>query len=700
MKRNKIKYIYSFIYAICIVLLGTSIVYAAISWPTTPDGETAGWSIGTLLTTFTIDSWNVWIGKTPTTKLDVNGTISATNIAGSLTTASQPNITTLWTLSTLTVTWDSIFDTTTLFVDSTNNRVWIGTITPWVDLDVNDTDTSHIRAIITGQTNNPSIYMLADEANNKWWIYSTAPKLELGANNSIHMTILSTWDVGIGTASPTEKLDVAWSIKFWSTNSDWLKWWNIDIDSWLLKADSSTHSISVMNSGKVGIGTTTPGEKLDVVGNVSATTFVWDAINFNKQSNDPSVTVGNWKLYYRKDIYDSYTKLLLHMDWSNGATNFVDSSNSAHTINVQGWAQMSNISKKFGDTSWYFPNDGDFLEIPNSDDFNFWNWDFTVDLWMKATGSQWGWRGLLNFEKEGETRAWSIRTNGDIARTILYHSSTVSEMSYGTSDVNDGNWHHIAYVRSGNVFYLFVDGVAEDSDDFGNVTINSRSQSLYVSRGFPTVSTEYFNGNLDEVRVSKWVARWTNNFTPPTRDYNVGGLVFKDEGGTVTPMGGWGGGWWGWAGSLWGQSSSDLYYDSGNIWIGTTTPSTSLEVAGTTKTQDLEITWVWYDMLTPSWWTNHGVKCRRVGDWVEFRWYYDSTMANHNGWSLGVWIILPPQCYPDIDTDMSSIWCHGVSAPYNYNCLIRFTTTWYAYGYTSANVANFFFNGVRMWFGE
>ena len=111
-------------------ILSWIVVYATISWPSTPDGETAGWSIGTLITTFTIDSWNVWIWKTPTTKLDVNWTITATNIAWIISNATQSNITSIWTLTSLTVTGDTVIDTSTLFVDTTNNRVWIWTITP------------------------------------------------------------------------------------------------------------------------------------------------------------------------------------------------------------------------------------------------------------------------------------------------------------------------------------------------------------------------------------------------------------------------------------------------------------------------------------------------------------------------------------------------------------------------------------------
>ena len=223
-KTNKWRWLYLLIHWIIFVWIWSSIVYASISWPTTPDGETAWWSIGSMMSAITIDSWNVWIWKTPSVKLDVNGNITATNIAWTITTTTQPNITSIWTLSSLVVTWNSTFDTTTLFVDSTNNRVWIWTITPWVDLDVKDIDTSHIRAIITWQTNNPSIYMLADEANNKWWLYSTAPKLEFGANNSIHMTILSNGYVGIGTTSPDELLHINsgtadWAIKIINNGS-------------------------------------------------------------------------------------------------------------------------------------------------------------------------------------------------------------------------------------------------------------------------------------------------------------------------------------------------------------------------------------------------------------------------------------------------------------------------------------------------
>lgn len=81
----------------------------------------------------------------PASKLDVvgniasNGTVSATTLTGTLSTAAQPNITSVGTLGSLTVSGDVTVDTDTLVVDSTNNYVGIGTNSPAHRLDLRAT---------------------------------------------------------------------------------------------------------------------------------------------------------------------------------------------------------------------------------------------------------------------------------------------------------------------------------------------------------------------------------------------------------------------------------------------------------------------------------------------------------------------------------------------------------------------------------
>ena len=71
------------------------------------------------------------VGTTPA--ITINSSQEATfaqNITGTLATAAQTNITSVGTLSSLTVSGDLTVDTSTLFVDSTNNKVGLGTATP------------------------------------------------------------------------------------------------------------------------------------------------------------------------------------------------------------------------------------------------------------------------------------------------------------------------------------------------------------------------------------------------------------------------------------------------------------------------------------------------------------------------------------------------------------------------------------------
>jgi hypothetical protein len=75
-----------------------------------------------------------------------------TSITGTLATAAQTNVTSVGTLSSLTVSGDVTVDTSTLKVDSTNNRVGIGNATPDVSLDIGSlTDAIHVPVGTTAQ---------------------------------------------------------------------------------------------------------------------------------------------------------------------------------------------------------------------------------------------------------------------------------------------------------------------------------------------------------------------------------------------------------------------------------------------------------------------------------------------------------------------------------------------------------------------
>jgi hypothetical protein len=84
--------------------------------------------------------------------ITTTGTVTGGTLAGTLSTAAQTNITSVGTLSSATISGDLTVDTSTLKVDSTNNRVGIGNASPDVSLDLgSNTDSIHVPVGTTAQ---------------------------------------------------------------------------------------------------------------------------------------------------------------------------------------------------------------------------------------------------------------------------------------------------------------------------------------------------------------------------------------------------------------------------------------------------------------------------------------------------------------------------------------------------------------------
>ena len=87
----------------------------------------------------------------------------------------------------------------------------------------------------------------------------------------------------------------------------------------------------------------------------------------------------------------------------------------------------------------------------------------------------------------------------------------------GTKAVSDGQWHHIAIIKSGSQLKSYVDGIADGEVPAG--TFVHQNEPIYLGNFTDLNANRYFTGYLDELRISKGIARWTSNFTPPTIPY-------------------------------------------------------------------------------------------------------------------------------------------------------------------------------------
>lgn len=172
-------------------------------------------------------------------------------------------------------------------------------------------------------------------------------------------------------------------------------------------------------------------------------------------------------------------------------------------------AQISTAQSKFGGSSMFFNGSGNALKAPYSPNMDFGTGDFTIECWVYTTNISPGYSQtvLARHGASGGT-IWIIQIlNGGTSRIVLSGSVVCA----GTT-VAANTWTHIAFTRSGTSLRAFNNGVLITT--VTDSTSLSGTQVLTV--GAQSDIAESFIGYIDDVRITKGVARYTTNFTPPT----------------------------------------------------------------------------------------------------------------------------------------------------------------------------------------
>ena len=213
---------------------------------------------------------------------------------------------------------------------------------------------------------------------------------------------------------------------------------------------------------------------------------------------------------------DSYTKLLIHSNTSDGSTTFADSSATGHTITVSGHTHHETDQYKFGSTSIQFDGTGDVLSVADHADWTYGTGDFTIDMWIRPTTIGSGGNKDFIGASSNQHIAFACNSTGGI---VFYsgNGSWVSTVAATSNVIVNNVWQHIAVSRADGVVYLFYNGTLltsrtqADSIDPPNVEVG----------GYGGGASDLFTGYMDEIRISKGIARWTDSFVPPNKPYSV-----------------------------------------------------------------------------------------------------------------------------------------------------------------------------------
>lgn len=220
---------------------------------------------------------------------------------------------------------------------------------------------------------------------------------------------------------------------------------------------------------------------------------------------------------------DQYTKLLLHCNGADGSAVFIDE--AGKTVTRNGGAQIDTAQSKFGGASGLFDGTGDYLSLANSADWDFGTGNWTIDFWIRRNGAA-AYRGLMG-GAAGSAGGWVIGSPNDTTGKIVLTSKASGTWGADlttSSAPADLTWTHVAFVRNGNTLDVYLDGVNKGTKNVTGYTYNSAGGGLVIGRLYTGTDNYYWNGHIDELRISKGIARWTAAFTPPTREYREHGF--------------------------------------------------------------------------------------------------------------------------------------------------------------------------------
>ena len=136
--------------------------------------------------------------------------------------------------------------------------------------------------------------------------------------------------------------------------------------------------------------------------------------------------------------------------------------------------------------------------------------DYTIDLWIDPLS-------LTDLDTYiiGQDDSWKLTLDGTSNKylkfTIIDGASVIAPIS-----LNLNTWQHVAVVQKDGVIKLYVNGVLGAS--VTGSAIENGVNNLTI--GATSTGTNLFNGFIEEVRISKGIARWISAFTPPSVEYS------------------------------------------------------------------------------------------------------------------------------------------------------------------------------------
>lgn len=211
---------------------------------------------------------------------------------------------------------------------------------------------------------------------------------------------------------------------------------------------------------------------------------------------------------FTKDVAANWT-----MD---GAAQFYDESGKVWT--VTGDAQLDTAQKKWVASGLF--DGSDSIDRSSDSDLSFGTGAFTIDFWFRLSSLSGSYDNVLDNRQslENSVNSFTVSLTKDAGTGFMFGQGL--GYSYFAAPFVADTWYHMAVVGNGGAdgertIKVYVDG---------QLSLGCTVTTNYnINRDRLMIGNAYdgngLKGWIEELRISKGIARWTSDFTPPTVEY-------------------------------------------------------------------------------------------------------------------------------------------------------------------------------------
>ena len=140
--------------------------------------------------------------------------------------------------------------------------------------------------------------------------------------------------------------------------------------------------------------------------------------------------------------------------------------------------------------------------------------DFTIEFWLYENSVAASDQGLIDMRPASTNGYYPYlySYNG----TIVYWLNSAAVITSAASSIMTGVWYYITLTRSGSSTRLFINGVQAGSTYTNSTALLCDNNRPVIGCAGITVGASPLNGYIEDLRITKGIARYAGNFTVPT----------------------------------------------------------------------------------------------------------------------------------------------------------------------------------------